>query len=360
MKVLNAPTSIKIHFASMFNCIRSTCIQCHSCHQFFESTETIYVALPIPSFPAVNSSIQSSIKNWLEPAYLCGPNQYNCPTCRTKQNATQYSRMKQWPAVLTLFLQMSPSTVTNGFSITEQLELPGCSTPYKLQSLSLFQGKDADGHYISMVNCKRDWTVYSDKIYFKAVHIEDWKRLHTTSVSSYPSPFVPYLLFYERIPDATQTQHRDAVSTPKPVCGLQKFVKVNLPSFPTFQEQMRGTVELSFPSVTHSESDDSQSSQSSDLNICPYCSKVFSRWTSVQRHKAVHSLERPWKCRFFGCNRAFYRKDKRDEHEASHMHGGTRERTVSSESSGGSDIMNVRRCTGIKRMHWRNVENIGS
>ena len=353
-----SPLSITRAFSSIFCYVRTTTIECHSCHCWFESTESRFVSLPLPTLSTLNSSIQSCIRKWFEPACLCGLNQYDCPTCKRKQDASQYTRIKQWPEVLTVFLQMSSLTSSDSFAITEELELPGSSTHYQLQCLSLFQGNDSEGHYIAMIKCNNEWIVYSDNRYFKTAHIEDWKRLHRTSVSSYPFHFVPYLLFYQRVPVVTKIQSKEPVSTPpQRVAGITRHVKVDIPPLPMFPEQLRRPIPVSFHFGTDTDTEDSQSSQSSDLNVCPYCSKSFTRGSSLTRHKAMHSAVRLWKCRFFGCNRSFYRKDKRDEHEKCYMHVGRSEITASSDSSGVSE--KGRRYEGLccKRAQSISIEN---
>ena len=53
---------------------------------------------------------------------------------------------------------------------------------------------------------------------------------------------------------------------------------------------------------------------------CSFCGKYFTRKADMQRHNGIHG-PRSLQCNVQGCNKAFYRKDKLDEHMKTHQKG---------------------------------------
>ncbi|KAI9225414.1 MAG: hypothetical protein DHS80DRAFT_1618, partial [Piptocephalis tieghemiana] len=51
---------------------------------------------------------------------------------------------------------------------------------------------------------------------------------------------------------------------------------------------------------------------------CPQCSRTFSRREHVRRHLRTHTDERPYPCRWPGCQLRFARPDNRNAHHQAH------------------------------------------
>ena len=326
MRALDATIPLQNKFASLFTSKRKTCTQCHHCKNFFESSETPFTSFPLPLISGDTCSIDSSLHAVLGGEFLEGSNQYYCTVCEGLQNACLYTSIIQFPMVFVIFLQST--YIPQNFTITEKLQLGNSKQVfhYQLISLSLFQGEDSKGHYISLIREERCWSAYSDDKHIP-VHLEDWRLLHTSFLSSSTKPFRPYLLFYQRLPvqkTVDEIRRMDGINplaTPIPSrsLSLSPYVKVNIPSFPTFSDGLK--IEMPKTSLDFHQNIEEKmqiTEGTRDSCICPICLRQFSRWSSFVRHRKIHSSVRPLKCSYFGCNQSFYRKDKLAEHEASH------------------------------------------
>ena len=354
------PRHLALHnkFTSLFKIMKKTQIQCSHCKQFSESKETVLTSLPVPLICGENCSIQSSIQSVLGPVLLTQSNQYYCAVCQGLQDACLYTSIIQYPMVFVVFLQTM--AVPSNFTTTEELEIgdDSQSNNYQLTSFSLFQGEDSKGHYISMIRDQRCWNAYSDEKYIP-VQLEDWRSLHTKFLSSSLKPFRPYLLFYKRlsvrkkIREMTRTETINPLDTPVPArsLSLSRYVKVNIPSFPTFTNAL--TVELPRTDLAvHPNSEEKMNKYDSSrwTCACPVCGKAFTRRSSFVRHRKIHSGNRPLKCSCWGCNQSFYRMDKLIEHEASHLPK-LSDLRIDFENHGGR-LPGVKRVGGWENWDW--------
>ncbi|KAL3314774.1 hypothetical protein Ciccas_006604 [Cichlidogyrus casuarinus] len=72
----------------------------------------------------------------------------------------------------------------------------------------------------------------------------------------------------------------------------------------------------SFNNTSSSSMQEENTSRSSDLYTCDQCSKVFSKHSSLSRHKYEHTGQRPFLCHI--CGKAFKHKHHLTEHQRLH------------------------------------------